>query len=119
MQHAVHAIVLLRQAKIFQDVERNRTVRPNLRGVVFPLRGKIGFSKNFKRIAASFFIRQRGNLLFQLCKAGHASEQMSLDEEGRFGMASRCHAKRVSIHFAKKSSATPSGWNNFLDVFLG
>jgi hypothetical protein len=28
---------------------------------------------------------------------------MSLDEEGRFRMASRCHAERVSIRSAKKS----------------
>ena len=103
LQHAVHALILLREAEIFEEVERDRTVRPDLRGVVFPLRGKIGFGKNFKRSAARLLVRQRGDPLFQFGKAGQAREQMSLDEEGRFGMASRCDAERVSIHSAKKS----------------
>src|ERR1035437_9911091 len=90
-----------------QDVERDRTVRPDLCGVVFPLRGEIGFGENFKRRAARLFVRQRGNLRFQFGKAGQAREQMSLDEEGRFRMASRCHAERVSIRSAKKSLCHP------------
>ena len=36
-----------------------------------------------------------------------AREQMSLDEERRFWMASRCHAERVSIYSAKKSLRHP------------
>src|ERR1017187_303192 len=95
--HTVHALVLLREAEIFEEVERDRTVRPDLRGVVFPLRGEIGFGENFKRSPASLFVRQRGNLRFQFSKAGQASEQLSLDEESRFRMASRCHAERVSM----------------------
>jgi hypothetical protein len=55
------------------------------------------------------------NLLFQPGKAGQAREQMSLDEEGRFRMASRCHAEIVSIRSAKKSLCHPlQGGNNFL-----
>jgi hypothetical protein len=103
LQHAVHALVLLREAEIFEDVERDRTVRPDLRGVVFPLRGEIGFGENFKRRAARLFVGQCGDFLFQFGKAGQASEQMSLDEEGRFWMASRGHAEIVSIYSAKKS----------------
>ncbi|MDD5140400.1 MAG: hypothetical protein PHY43_09115 [Verrucomicrobiales bacterium] len=107
LQHAVHALILLREAEIFEDVERDGTVRPDLRGVVFPLRGEIGFGENFKRSTARLLVGQRGNLLFQFSKAGQAREQMSLDEEGRFWMASRCHAERVSIHSAKKSLRHP------------
>jgi hypothetical protein len=55
--------------------------------------------------------------LFQFGKGGEAGEQVSLDEEGRFGMASRGHAEIVSIRPAKKSSATLSGWNKFLGSF--
>ena len=91
LQHAVHALVLLREAEIFEEVERDRTVRPDLRGVVFPLRGEIGFGENFKRSTAGLFVRQRGDLLFQFGKAGQANEQMSLDEEVRFRMASVAH----------------------------
>jgi hypothetical protein len=61
------------------------------------------------------FVRQRGNLVFQFGKAGQAREQMSLDEEGRFRMASRCHAKRVAICSAKKSLCHPFG----VEIFFG
>jgi hypothetical protein len=45
--------------------------------------------------------------LFQFGKGGQAREQLSLDEEGRFRMASRCHAERVSICSEKKSLRHP------------
>ena len=61
LQHAIHALVLLREAEIIEDVERDRTVRPDLRGVVFPLRGEIGFGENFKRGTTRLFVGQRGD----------------------------------------------------------
>ena len=118
LQHAVHALILLREAEIFEDVERDRTVRPDLRGVVLALRGEIGFGKNFKRGTAGLFVWQRGNLRFQFGKAGQAREQLSLDEEGRFGMASRCHAERVSICVREEKPPPPlQGGNNFAGRF--
>jgi len=119
LQHPVHALIRLREAEMFQGVQRDGTVRPDLRGVVFPLRGEISLGKNFKRRTARLFVGQRGDLRFQFGKAGQASEQMSLDEEGRFGMASRCHAGRVSICLVKKSLRHPFRVEIIFDGYPG
>ena len=94
LHHAIHALIGFCEAKIFEDVQRHKIMRPDLRGIVFPLRGKIGLGNHFKCIAACFFLCQRRDSRFQLGKVSQASEQMSLDEEGRFRMASRDHEER-------------------------
>jgi hypothetical protein len=107
LQHAVNALIRLREAEIFEEVERDRAMRPDLRGVMFPLRGEIGLGEHFKRSATRSFVGQRGDLRFQFGKAGQAGEQLSLAEEGRFWMSRRGHAERLSIHSAKKSLRHP------------
>ena len=61
---------------------------------------RIRFPKRSRIVVMS----QRGEN-FKRGKTGQAREQMSLDEEGHFRMASRCHAERVSIYSTKKSLA--------------
>ena len=77
LQHAIHALILLREAETFQDVERHRIMRPHVRGIMFALCGEIGFGKNFKGIAPRFLIGQCSDFLFQLCKAREAREKTS------------------------------------------
>ena len=96
LQHAVHALVLLREAKIFEEVERNRTVRPDLCGVVFPLRGEIGFGENFKGVTTGFFIRQCGDARFKLGKAGEAGEQLAVNICRRFGVLCLWHGVKLA-----------------------
>lgn len=55
LQHAIHALILLGEAKILENVERHRAMRPNLRGIVRALRGEVGFGKNFQGIARELF----------------------------------------------------------------
>jgi hypothetical protein len=55
-----------------------------------------------------------GDLLFQFGKAGQTSEQLSLNEAGRFGMASRGHAKRYQSVRRRKACAESGNTSSVL-----
>ena len=116
MQHAVHALIGLREAKFFENVERDGTVRPDLRGVVFPLRSEIGFGENFKRSTARLFVGQRGDALFQFGKRGQSGKEPLLNKGRCFGMLRCCHRRKdYQSGRVKKSSAAPPGLGNYFD----
>ena len=75
--------------------ERHGAIRPNVRGIVLALRGKVGFGKNFKGVTSGFFIWQRCDAGFKLGKAGESGEQLAVNISRRFEVLCLWHDHKI------------------------